>query len=81
MKKGDKIAVVAKPVAKTIDFLVGTDLQNCAGCNQMQLNLNNGMSMAQAIRYRWWPETEEEKSEKRKAKNEVRGSKDARGRV
>ena len=59
--KGDAIADVAKPIAKTIDFLMGTDLQNCAGCNKMQQNLNSGMTMAEAIRYRWWPkETEEQ---------------------
>jgi hypothetical protein len=56
MKKGDAIAKVAKPVAKTIDFLAGTDIQNCGGCNQMQNNLNAGMSLREAIMFRWWPE-------------------------
>jgi hypothetical protein len=65
MKKGDAIAKVAKPVAKTIDFLAGTNIQNCGGCNRMQLNLNSGMSMAEAIRYRWWPK-EEHENERRK---------------
>jgi hypothetical protein len=61
MKKGDLIAAGAKPVAKTIDFLAGTKLQNCGGCNQMIVNLNNGMTLAEAIRFRWWPEDEHER--------------------
>ncbi len=29
---GDAVAAVAQPVAKAIDLVLGTDLQNCIGC-------------------------------------------------
>jgi hypothetical protein len=55
MKKGDSIAVIAQPIAKTIDYFLGTDIQNCTGCKKMQNNLNAGMSFRDAIYDRFWP--------------------------
>lgn len=37
---GDVIAAVAKPIARGIDAVIGTDLQNCGGCEQRQESLN-----------------------------------------
>lgn len=55
MKRGDAIATVAQPIAKTIDWFFGTDIAGCTGCKQMQNNLNTGMSFAGAIYDRFWP--------------------------
>jgi hypothetical protein len=48
-KLGDAIARVAQPVAQGLDWALGTDLQNCGGCKQMQANLNAGMSLSDAF--------------------------------
>ncbi len=40
MKLGDAVAVVAKPIARTIDDVWGTDLEHCAKCDKMQNDLN-----------------------------------------
>ena len=37
---GDLVAAAAKPVAKAIDAILGTDLQNCADCKEDQEKLN-----------------------------------------
>jgi hypothetical protein len=60
MKKGDVIASVAQPIAKGIDWILDTDLQNCAGCNKMKTNLNAGMNLADAFFDRFWPSQPEE---------------------
>jgi hypothetical protein len=61
MKTGDAIASVAQPVAKTIDYWLGTDIQNCGGCHKMQQNLNAGMSIADSFYDRFFkPEQKEE---------------------
>ena len=36
MKPGDAIASVAQPIARGIDYLFGTDIQNCGGCKKRQ---------------------------------------------
>lgn len=46
---GNIVAAVAQPVARTIDRILGTNVANCGGCKQMQTNLNNGMSIKDAI--------------------------------
>lgn len=56
MKKGDAIAMVAQPVAKAIDAIIGTDIANCGGCNKMKTNLNSGMSLADSFYDRFWPQ-------------------------
>lgn len=38
---GDFIAKIAQPVARTIDSVVGTNIQNCGGCKKRQEALNN----------------------------------------
>ena len=45
MKSGDAVHAVAQPIAKTIDAIWGSDLQNCGGCNTMRTNLNNAKNM------------------------------------
>ena len=37
---GDVVAKVAQPVAKAVDRVAGTDLQNCGGCKDRQKKLN-----------------------------------------
>lgn len=54
MKRGDIIAAGAQPIAKGIDWIFGTDTQNCGGCKTMQNNLNSGMSIADAVIARWF---------------------------
>lgn len=36
MGLGDAVAIVAQPVAHTIDKVLGTDVANCAGCGERQ---------------------------------------------
>jgi hypothetical protein len=40
MKLGDAVAVVAQPIARGIDFALGTNIQGCAGCGHRQIILN-----------------------------------------
>jgi hypothetical protein len=54
---GDTIAVIAQPIAKSIDWFFGTDIAGCTGCKQMQNNLNAGMSFSQAIYDRFWSQS------------------------
>lgn len=42
MKPGDAIATVAQPIARGIDWMFGTDIQNCTGCSERQSMLNEG---------------------------------------
>jgi hypothetical protein len=42
MKTGDAIEKVAGPVAKAIDSVFGTHLQNCGGCRGAVTGLNAG---------------------------------------
>lgn len=37
---GDVVAAVANPVARTIDRIAGTDLQNCKGCDKRREDWN-----------------------------------------
>jgi hypothetical protein len=37
---GDVVAAVAKPVARAIDKVAGTDLKNCEGCKGRRERLN-----------------------------------------
>lgn len=37
---GDAVAVVAQPIARAIDAVAGTDIQNCGGCKKRQDALN-----------------------------------------
>jgi len=37
---GDVVASIAQPIAKVIDFVAGTDLQNCNKCQQRKEALN-----------------------------------------
>jgi hypothetical protein len=61
MKTGDAIATVAQPIAKTIDYWLGTDIQNCQGCKKMQQNLNAGMSLSDAFYDRFFKSTQQKK--------------------
>jgi hypothetical protein len=58
MKKGDAIAAVAQPIAKTIDYWLGTNLQSCGGCKTMQQKLNSGTSFADACYDRFFGKTD-----------------------
>ncbi len=51
---GTKIERIAKPIAKSIDAIWGSDLATCGGCGNMRDNLNAGMSMKDAIIERWF---------------------------
>ncbi len=37
---GDLVAIVAKPLAATLDQALGTDLKNCGGCASRQKSWN-----------------------------------------
>lgn len=37
---GDAVAVVAQPIARTIDRVVGTHIEGCGGCKKRQEKLN-----------------------------------------
>ncbi len=37
---GDVVAKIAKPVARFVDSIFGTDLENCRGCGQRQDKMN-----------------------------------------
>jgi len=41
VKLGDVVHEVAQPIAKTIDFVFGTNLENCSGCQHRQQILND----------------------------------------
>jgi hypothetical protein len=41
MKPGDAIATVAQPIARGIDYVFGTDIQNCQGCKGRQQYVNS----------------------------------------
>lgn len=41
---GDAVAMVAQPIARVIDRVAGTDIQNCGGCKQRQEMLNRLVS-------------------------------------
>jgi 7-cyano-7-deazaguanine synthase in queuosine biosynthesis len=40
VKLGDKVEKVAKPIAKAIDYIAGTNIQNCGGCKKRKEALN-----------------------------------------
>ena len=54
MKTGDAVATIAQPIARTIDYLLKTNVAGCNGCKGMQNNLNQGMSLADAVIARWF---------------------------
>lgn len=49
---GDRIAAVAQPVARAIDKVFGTKIENCGGCGKTKARLNAGMSIANAVKLR-----------------------------
>ncbi len=63
VKTGNVIATVAKPIAKTIDYFLGTDIQHCSGCKRMQNNLNIRMNFADAMYDRFWPSKDKEEEQ------------------
>lgn len=63
---GDKIAIPAKFIARTLDDLFETDLENCGKCKQMQTNLNNAHNVwdfVDAVRDRFRQTEETPKTE------------------
>jgi hypothetical protein len=40
LRTGDRIASVAQPIAKAIDKVAGTKIQECGGCKQRRAALN-----------------------------------------
>jgi hypothetical protein len=63
MKTGDAIAKVAQPIAKTIDYWLGTDIQNCIGCKKMQQDLNAGVSLGDAFYDRFFRKPNQQQKE------------------
>lgn len=63
MNKGDLIAIIANPTSRAIDWLLGTDIHNCAGCKSMQSNLNQGMSLTDAAIARWFSNKKQQTEE------------------
>ncbi len=56
---GTKIEHIAKPIARGIDAIWGSDLAGCSGCSKMRDNLNAGMSVQDAIYERWFKAKQE----------------------
>ncbi len=56
---GTKIERIAKPIARGIDAIWGSDLAGCSGCSKMRDNLNAGMSVQDAIYERWFKAKQE----------------------
>lgn len=42
---GDIVEIVAKPIARTIDKVAGTDMENCSSCAQRKAWLNEFFSI------------------------------------
>jgi hypothetical protein len=42
---GDIVTAVAQPIAKAIDAIAGTNIQNCGGCKQRQDELNKAFPL------------------------------------
>jgi len=40
IRLGDAVATVAQPIARAIDRVAGTDLQNCGACKRRQARWN-----------------------------------------
>ncbi len=51
---GTTIERIAKPIARGIDAVAGTNINGCGGCNKMRDNLNAGMTLTDAIYQRWF---------------------------
>ncbi len=51
---GTKIERIAKPIARGIDAIARTNLNGCGGCDKMRDNLNDGMTLTDAIYQRWF---------------------------
>lgn len=45
MRIGTRIAKVAKPIAKTLDSIWGTDLANCEACDRMTYDLDHAKNV------------------------------------
>lgn len=43
---GDLVAMIAKPIARAIDSVAGTDLKNCKTCDKNQAKLNAAIPFA-----------------------------------
>ena len=48
IRLGDAVAAVAKPIAKALDHLLGTDLTNCGGCAGRRARLNGELPVQSA---------------------------------
>lgn len=59
MNLGDVLATVAQPIARGIDAVAGTNIAECSGCKKMRDNLNQGMSVTDAIYERWFKAKQE----------------------
>lgn len=62
MKLGTAIATVAKPIARTLDDVWGTDLEHCPKCNKMEQDLNNARNVwdfVDAVKERFSSQQEE----------------------
>lgn len=53
MRLGDKIAAIAQPIARAIDFVAGTKVAGCGGCKKMRQELNAGVPFAKALKHRF----------------------------
>jgi len=51
---GTKIEAIAKPIARGVDAIMGSNLAGCSSCNKMRDNLDAGMNLTDAIYQRWF---------------------------
>lgn len=54
---GDLVAMIAQPIARAIDTMAGTDLQNCKGCADRKDRLNEAAPFKLPIASRRPPAT------------------------
>jgi len=52
MKKGDAVYKLAQPIARFLDFMLGTDIEHCDGCKRRRILLNE-QTIWQLI-HRFW---------------------------
>jgi hypothetical protein len=48
---GDVIEQVAKPIARTIDRIAGTDIEHCSGCARRRETLNHAAPFRRRARF------------------------------
>lgn len=46
---GDVVAFIAQPIARGLDMIFGTDLENCGGCKERREALNEALPFSKTV--------------------------------